>query len=213
MPIIARKRYPGEEWDVRQFVQPLTPGVRRIVAGLERETDFETGAWKWVVNNIRYPPGVRNIEDRHYYEAFLNPSGTGPLVRAEARDFWSFPAETLAHGWGDCEDASILLVSILRHRLSADEVFVTAGTFKRYGHAWVAVFRNGKVHVLETVPRRREKWRFRVVEERYPYEACFRFNDRKIQVVRGFCIAPKRTRDKLAAIEAFYAGLYRAVDK
>ena len=201
LAFVVRKRFPGEEWDIRQFVQPLTPGVRRIAARLPKE-NFVRAAWEWVVKNIRYPYGPRETEDRHTLEAYIKPDGS-PRFRVTVDDFWSFPAETLAFGEGDCEDATFLLVSILRTRLPADMVYATIGIFKNFGHAWVTVMDGKTPLVLETTPKRRNRMRFKKRQERPPYYPFFRFNDRKVVVVRKFHIPFIRSYEKVALIEAF----------
>jgi len=180
----VRRRYGNEIWDVRQFVQPGTPGVVRLVKmfPLSREK-FILAAWQWVVNNIKYPPGPPEENDRHYREAYLPPA----LSREVTYDYWNFPAETLALGVGDCEDASILLCSILRHRLGPNEVFVTVGEFENFGHAWVTV--NGIV--LETTPG--QGINYTPVPERPPYRTLLRFNDRLVQRVAPGLTAEEAT--------------------
>lgn len=99
-------------------------------------------------------------------------------------DYWNFPAETLRDMTGDCEDTSNLLCSILRNGLKEDEVFVTVGTFKGYGHAWVTVFNsNGQPIVLETTGDNVIRIEESIIEG-YPYEPFIRFNDKRVIVIR-----------------------------
>lgn len=201
---VARKRFPGEEWDVRQFIQPMTPGVRRIASRLP-DVDFIQAAWEWVVRNIRYPYGPQDTEDRHTLEAFLKPDGS-PKYRVTTDDFWSFPAETLAFGEGDCEDATFLLVSLLRTKLPPENVFATIGLFQDFGHAWVTVMDGSTPLVLETTPRRQDKMWFQRTAEGPPYYPFFRFNDQQVIIVRKFHIPFIKSYRKVALIEAFRLG-------
>lgn len=167
---VVKRRLGNELWDIRQFVQPATPGVVRLAARLPAEkVAFIQAAWSWVVNNIKYPPGSPDKNDRHYCEDFLPPA----MARNVTYDYWSFPAETLALGVGDCEDTSILLCSILRHKLGPQEVFVTIGEFNGFGHAWVTV----AGRVLETTPPPQGLGVYVAVPEGLPYRALLRFND------------------------------------
>lgn len=178
---VVRKRLPGEEWDVRQFVTPNAPGVARVEAQLPAgEREFVAAAWRWVAENIRYPEGPPDVEDEHYFAAFRGRTRR----RYRVYDYWSFPAETLATGVGDCEDASFLLASILRRRLPDTRVFVTVGLFDNYGHAWVTV--DGLV--LETTPGLPS---YVAAREQFPYAAFFRFNDTVVLPVREIMVPPR----------------------
>lgn len=192
-----QKRYGEETWDIRQFVQPDTPGVVEI-AGLlpQNEPQFIQAAWEWVVNNIAYPPGPFETEDRHYQEAFTGRARRRHLTY----DYWSFPAETLALGMGDCEDSAMLLASILRTRLPESRVYVSVGTFNGYGHAWVTV--DGMT--LEATPPPEAPARYVALPEGPPYTAMLRFNDRHVIELQAGTAA-RRSRRKLALLRWYYA--------
>lgn len=72
----------------------------------------------WVATNIEYS-----------YDSHIH--GT--------RDYWQLPQETIQSGYGDCEDFSILMVSLLRAAgWSIDEAYVVVGCETEGGcHAWV----------------------------------------------------------------------------
>jgi|GEM_PF-2112392 hypothetical protein len=178
---VVKKRLPGEEWDIRQFVTPNVPGVARIETQLPAgEREFVATAWWWVTKYIQYPEGSPDVEDEHYFRAFR-----GRTRRAyRVYDYWSFPAETLVTRIGDCEDASFLLASILRRRLPDTRVFVTIGLFDNYGHAWVTV--DGLV--LETTPGLPS---YKAIPEQLPYVPFFRFNDTVVLPVREIAVPSK----------------------
>jgi len=50
-------------------------------------------------------------------------------------EFWQYPSETLGKMDGDCEDSTILLVSMLRGFTNAH---VVLGDYQGWGHAWGA---------------------------------------------------------------------------
>jgi len=198
--VTVRRRFGKEEWDVRQFVQPDTPGVIAIARSFSSlpKDKFIEAAWGWVINNVKYPPGDLEVADRHLLEAF-----TGEARRRYVTyDYWSFPAETLTTGYGDCEDVSFLLASILRNRLSENEVFVTVGTFKNFGHAWVTL---SDGLVLEATSSPEAPRRYVAIKEKgSPYNPILRFNDKKILKTQQQLLFCKRRKEKLAAIKMFY---------
>ena len=103
-----------------------------------------------------------------------------PQHTYEQYDFWNFPAETLRDMTGDCEDSANLLCSILRNKLSEDEVFVTVGFFENIGHAWVVILNDaGQPIVLETTDDNIIKVSESIIEQE-PYYPAFRYNDKKV---------------------------------
>lgn len=176
---LVSKRYPGEQTDLTSFVQPHLPAVQSLAMSLPSK-DFVRNCWNWVVTNIKYPrldlPFNRKIEVANKAMAVGRIIGqSSPLLGSGSEDFWEFPAETLVLGEGDCEDTSILLCSLLRTRIPADEVSVTVGTYDGYGHAWVK-YGNLLLETTKGVTNTRP--------ESYPYEAYVRFNDEMVMEVR-----------------------------
>jgi len=106
-------RYPGQLHELREFIQPDNPDV---VAVYSRIGPDAWNLYNFVCQNISY--------------------------RRDVGEFWLFPSETLG-GYGDCEDTSILLASLLRNFTDAH---VALGGFQGYGHAWCDL--NGQI--LET---------------------------------------------------------------
>ena len=61
------------------------------------------------------------------------------------------PSATLSRMKGNCVAKSALLLSILRHRIPASDVYMAIGTLSGIGgHAWVALRRNGGWQTLES---------------------------------------------------------------
>ena len=96
-------RYPGQWRDLRDFVIPNDPAVREVYS--------QTGPDIWVCLDFV----CRNIS-----------------YRRDVGEFWLYPSETLM-GYGDCEDTSILLCSLLQNFSNG---YVVLGTYQEYGHAW-----------------------------------------------------------------------------
>ncbi|GAI68460.1 unnamed protein product [marine sediment metagenome] len=106
-------RYPGQWNDIREFIQPANPDV--LAAYFRYGPDYWS-LYDFVCRNISY--------------------------RRDIGEFWQTPSETL-RGYGDCEDTSILLASLLRNFNGAK---VALGSFQGWGHAWVV----NKGEILES---------------------------------------------------------------
>ena len=99
-------RNPGEWHEIREFVERYNPHVQQIYQEVGPDTQL---LLNWVCQNISY--------------------------RRDIGEFWQLPSETIARVQGDCEDASILLASLLRNFTNA---YVVLGNYQGWGHAWVA---------------------------------------------------------------------------
>ena len=98
-------RYPGQWHELREFVQPSNPDVLAIYS------QFGPDYWSlydFVCRSISY--------------------------RYDVGEFFQFPSETLG-GYGDCEDTSILLTSLIRAG-GVPNSHVVLGSLGGYGHAW-----------------------------------------------------------------------------
>ena len=98
-------RYPGQLNDIREFVEPHNPEVIAIYSQIG--PDYWS-LYDFVCRNINY--------------------------RRDWGEFFQFPSETL-RGYGDCEDSSILLTSLIRAG-GAPNCHVALGSLEGYGHAW-----------------------------------------------------------------------------
>lgn len=54
--------------------------------------------------------------------------------RRDIGEFWQTPSETLARGYGDCEDDANLLTSLLI--AAGIPAYTALGNYQGYGHAW-----------------------------------------------------------------------------
>jgi hypothetical protein len=133
-------RNPGEWHEVREFVQPSNPQVVKEL--LNCRHDYWS-CLDWVCRNIQY--------------------------RIDVGEFWQFPAETLLRGYGDCDDSSILLTSMLR---SFQNAYCVLGTYCGFGHAWVTP---GTNEILETTYTYA-----RVVLDPGNYKPYILFNDEEV---------------------------------
>lgn len=96
----------GQWHDIRDFIQPSNPDVLAIFS--QCGPDYWS-LYNWVCSEIQY--------------------------RADPLEFFQFPSETIARGFGDCEDTAILLTSLLKAgRMPA---YTVLGNYQGYGHSWV----------------------------------------------------------------------------
>ena len=87
------------------------------------------------------------------------------------RDVWQTSKQAFFNTRGDCEDHAILLADWLIEM--GIDARVVIGTVKNQGHAWVVVFKEGDIFLLEaTNKQKRKKWRHyplaRVVPNYFP---------------------------------------------
>ncbi len=95
----------GQWHDLQDFVQPSNPDVLAVYSQIGPDP---WALYDWVCQNIDY--------------------------RRDIGEFWLTPSETL-RGYGDCEDTSILLTSLIR--AGGADCHVALGTLRGLGHAWV----------------------------------------------------------------------------
>lgn len=155
------------------------------------------GAWGWIIRNIRYPnmPDGRYF-DRHEVRGFLGsvvqggemPIGEPLVYLVNSWDYWQFPAETLTYLYGDCEDAALVLVSLLRNVFSEKVVRVAVGDVRKGNewmpHAWTQIVRSGVPYVMDSTLRAipDPPWR-RVSDLSNEYRPTLFFNDVIIEEV------------------------------
>ena len=161
----------GDIYNLQEFITPNNMSVRNLSFQLTQnkhtEEDKVLACWNWVVRNVDYPfnsegqPSDAHILLANYtgknqnnitsLSNSIKKTGISDFrVRLGQDDFWAFPAETL--GWrndanrrfGDCENTSFLLVSLLRNFTNAYTHLGVLGP--GYGHAWVT----WQGHILET---------------------------------------------------------------
>ncbi len=104
---LVNVRYFNQWVPIREFIRPLDPLVQAVyqLVGPDYWALFD-----YVTRSIAY--------------------------RRDFGEYWKYPAETLSGGTtGDCEDTSILLVSLLQN--GPFNSYVVVGTYQGYGHAWV----------------------------------------------------------------------------
>jgi len=128
----------GHWQDLRDFIQPSNPDVLAVYTQIG--PDY-WALYDFVCQNISY--------------------------RLDAGEFWQVPSETLG-GYGDCEDSSILLTSLLRNFTQAH---VAVGLYQGYGHAWCQL--DGQL--LETTYTRA-----RLVPDPQDYCPYVIFNDQEV---------------------------------
>jgi len=178
------KRFKGEKYDLREFVQPDTLMVRELASKLKTPEE----CYRWVVEEVDYPyrpswPSWTMVFS-DFHSLFRHPPR--PRLSFNFLDYWKFPSETIRDRVGDCEDSSFLLASLLRSL--EKNVYAVLGYIevdgRRYGHAWVECREDG-CRVLETtydeVPPT-----IPTCEQLYDrvYFPEMKFNEREVQAVR-----------------------------
>lgn len=180
---IVRVRFGNEEHRVTEFITPWHHQVQELT----RQVGYDVEAcYNWVCRNVKYPME----SDRHHISAFGGPFPLGfPVIRLTTYDFWQFPYETI--GWmkdgyavEDCDGSAILLCSMLRCFVPANEVYVGIGGYSEIDHAWVRIMHDGEWHVLEsTLDEPFPPW---AIIEASPYNPYCYFNDREaVELVPG----------------------------
>lgn len=184
--ILVNKRF-GEVLDAREYIQPNSYPVQQVANFLWAQGPsahpYLERAWKFVVRDIAYPPGSHETQDWHRMVAYRQGIFRQPMIRHEAWDFWNYPSETLRDRIGDCDDKSILLVSLLRARTPEIRSYVTVGTLRGAGHMWVTILSGSEPVVLETTTDSPP------LREEAPYEAWYRFTERDTIILPAFWAA------------------------
>lgn len=208
---LVQMRLFKEQRDIREFIQPRSWPVLQLAAGLPRTpADAALVAWRRMAERVHYPP--REPFDYHYAEEFVRTrpgikifeQQGAALVSDQSFDYWSFPAETLAVGVGDCEDCTFLLTSVLRNVLGPTQVYATIGLLEGGGHAWVTVLLDGVPYRLETT--RPPFGASDITRELPPYEPYFRFNDLVAEELRPGLLEGFGPRFRVAALKLFAPG-------
>lgn len=151
--LLANVRRDNKLHSIRQLIQPDEPEVRDVARVLVGAPDF-----------------VKACQD------FVNSFTT---YQREVGDYWTTPAELLQARAGDCDDKAILLTSLLRNYIPAENVFSAFGTWRKNGkdegHMWVVMENgNGTDRIIEaTAPSSyRVKGRYKLMtlfNDRYAF--------------------------------------------
>lgn len=181
--VLVHKRWGDEELDVREFVRPESYPVYQLSAHLDNPNlaNFIENCRQYAVNTVRMAPGDPNIADWHRMQAY---GRWGAVLSYYETDFWNYPSETITQGIGDCDDKSILLVSLLRRRVSSNDVYCTIGKLADLGHMWVSVRIRGQWYTIETTVD------MPIRPESHPYYPYFRFNDKQVDIARPLSEIP-----------------------
>ena len=111
--ILGDVRRDGQYYSLKSFIKPDDPTVVKIASILSRSKDPIEAAQDFVHKIVEY--------------------------QLETGEYWRYPSETLEARNGDCDDTTILLISILRNYLSSDSVFAAVGSVNGGGHAWITL--------------------------------------------------------------------------
>lgn len=125
--LLADVRWDENYHGIRGLVQPQNPLVKKIADVLINAPDFIEATQDFV----------------HTYTTY----------ESEIGDFWAMPEEMLDKRSGDCDDSAILVCSILRNYIPADQVFCAVGVKrngKTEGHMWVQLNTGGDDFIVES---------------------------------------------------------------
>lgn len=115
--ILANVRYDGKYHSIKSLVKPDDAMVKDVARQLIQSKDFISVSQQFVNSFTTY--------------------------KREIGDYWRTPDETLDEQSGDCDDKAILLCSILRNYMPADQVYCAYGLWTQEneseGHMWVVV--------------------------------------------------------------------------
>lgn len=134
----------GELTGLKEFIQPHQAQVRETYAelteGLHTTEEIIDALWDYV-------GGLRYRKDEGIFKV------PGKTLRARG-ELFLYPQETILVESGDCDDKAILLTSLLRNTLPAEEVRAVVGFHGSQGHMWVEALHplDGWV-ILESVRR------------------------------------------------------------
>ena len=139
--LLANVRYDGKYHSVKSLVQPDDPVVRDVARELVQSNDFIGAAQEFVDSFTTY--------------------------QKEVGDYWTVPGEILADRAGDCDDKAILLTSILRNYLPADQVYCAFGLWilngETTGHMYVVTEgEDGEDRIIEATagPERKTRGKY-----------------------------------------------------
>lgn len=139
--LLANVRHDGKNHSVKSLVQPDDPVVRDIARVLVQTNDFIAAAQEFVDSFTTY--------------------------ETEVGDYWTVPSEILESRAGDCDDKAILLASILRNYLPADQVYCAFGLLildgETTGHMYVVTEgADGEDRIIEATagPERKTRGKY-----------------------------------------------------
>ena len=121
--IQGKVRRDGKLYSLKSFITPTEPLIRDLAATLYQGGNFVKDAQDFVHSEIKY--------------------------KSDIGDFWKYPVSVLSDGYDDCEGTAVLLCSILRNYIPAEDVYCVAGNWKGEGHCW-CVAGDPDWHILET---------------------------------------------------------------
>ena len=127
----------NNDWiDVNSFITPNDPAIITVALQLQQQLSLQASSEEKIRAALEFThSNIRYISDREQFGI---------------SEYWSFPAETLESGAGDCEDIAFTIASLLLAlNLPTDTVRVTLGSKDGTGHAWTEVLLNDQWYILE----------------------------------------------------------------
>ena len=127
----------NNDWiDVNSFITPNDPAIITVALQLQQQLSLQASSEEKIRAALEFThSNIRYISDREQFGI---------------SEYWTFPAETLENGAGDCEDISFTIASILLAlNLPSGRVRVALGVKDSIGHAWCEVLLNDEWFILE----------------------------------------------------------------
>ncbi len=139
--LLANVRHDDKFHSIKALVQPDDPTVRDVARVLVGAKDFIAAVQEFVDSFTTY--------------------------RTEVGDYWELPSETIDEQAADCDGKAILLCSILRNYLPADQVYCAFGLWlqngEKSGHMWVVTEgEDGEDRIIEATagPERKTRGKY-----------------------------------------------------
>jgi len=212
--VVYGKRFGREEVGLGEFITPNTPAVIEVVENIlaTNPPDLILAMWDWCCKNIKYPP-TKNIDKLEYTTRTRFLTGTlasQPLLKdVNDVDFWQFPFETLAlPRYGDCEDISFVLCSMLLRVMPRGDIRCVVGTLYGWGHCWVSIFKDGQWYIIDPTLPKADDGGIYSTPEGEPYTALIKFDDQTAEEIEEgyeqFMNAPVNEEAKQARMLRYY---------
>lgn len=109
--VLGKVRRDGNYHSLKSFITPNEPLVQELASILYSGGNFVKDTQDFIHSEIKY--------------------------KKERGDFWKLPVQSLIDGYGDCEDTSLVITSLLRNFIGPEYIYCVVGEWRGDGHCWV----------------------------------------------------------------------------